>query len=100
MGRRGEARRHQDRGGEVTVLRYRGLGYAALNVTDVARSRRFYENTLGLQFYGEGPKGELLFRAGSEHQIIILHRGEKPGLKRIGWRLESEQQLDLLAQVL
>ena len=82
------------------MLRYRGLGCAALNVTDLERSRRFYRDTLGLQFDGEGPEGELFFRAGGGHQGVVLHWGDKPGLKRIGWELESEAQLDLLAETL
>ncbi|HEY6240407.1 MAG TPA: VOC family protein [Burkholderiales bacterium] len=82
------------------MLRYRGLGYVSLNVTDLRRSREFYEGALGLQFDGEGPEGELFFGAGGEHQGVVLCRGDKPGLKRIGWELESEAQLDLLAQTL
>lgn len=82
------------------MLRYGRLGYVALNVTDLKRSRRFYEDTLGLQFDGEGAEGELFFRTGGDHQGVVLFRGYKPGLKRIGWELEGEAQLDLLAQTL
>ena len=82
------------------MLRYRRLGYVALNVTDLKCSREFYEDTLGLQFDGEGPGGELFFRTGGEHQGVVLFRGDKPGLKRIGWELEGEAHLDLLAQTL
>jgi 2,3-dihydroxy-p-cumate/2,3-dihydroxybenzoate 3,4-dioxygenase len=82
------------------VLRYRGLGYVALNVRDLRRSREFYENVLGLQIDAEGPDGELFFHAGGDHHSVVLHRGDKPGLKRIGWELESEGQLEWLARIL
>jgi len=82
------------------VLRYRGLGYVALNVTDLRRSREFYEGALGLQFDGEGSEGELFFRAGCEHHSILLCRGDKPGLKRIGWELESKAQIQPLVRIL
>lgn len=82
------------------MLRYRGLGYVALNVTDLKRSRPFYEDTLGLLFDGEGSEGELFFRSGGGDQSVVLYRGDRPGLKRIGWELENETQIAALAEIL
>jgi 2,3-dihydroxy-p-cumate/2,3-dihydroxybenzoate 3,4-dioxygenase len=70
--------------------RYRRLAYVALNVSDLARARAFYEGQLGLQPSGEGPDGALFFRCGFAHHDVVLYRGAEPGLKRIGFELDSE----------
>ncbi len=69
--------------------RYRKLGYVALNVADLARSRAFYENLLGLEPSGEGKDGASFFRCGFEHHAIALYQGAAPGLKRVGFELED-----------
>jgi 2,3-dihydroxy-p-cumate/2,3-dihydroxybenzoate 3,4-dioxygenase len=74
------------------MIRYRQLGYIALNVTDVERSRAFYEDELGLSFEGRGPDEEAVLRAGPG-QRLILHRGKQAGLKRLGWQMESAAEL-------
>jgi len=77
--------------------RYKKLGYVALNVTDMARSRHFYEKQLGLQPSGEGERGEAFFRCGTDHHNIVLYPSAEPGLKRFGFEMESEEALaDLL----
>lgn len=60
------------------MIRYRQLGYIALNVTDVERSRAFFEDDLGLSFEGHGPEGEAVLRAGPG-QRLILHGGKQAG---------------------
>jgi 2,3-dihydroxy-p-cumate/2,3-dihydroxybenzoate 3,4-dioxygenase len=52
-----------------------------------------------MQDNGHGPDGERFFRCGADHHNFILHRGN-PGLKRISWQLESEQDLQRLAETL
>jgi 2,3-dihydroxy-p-cumate/2,3-dihydroxybenzoate 3,4-dioxygenase len=73
----------------MTNLRYRRLAYVALNVTDMARSRAFYETLLGLQPSGKGANGELLFRCSARHHDIVLHEAAEPGLRRVSWEMES-----------
>lgn len=72
-------------------FRYRRLGYVALNVTDLDRSTGFYETLLGLQKAGEASHGEHLFRCSPRHHDIILHQAAEPGLRRIGWEMESAE---------
>ncbi len=80
------------------MARYRKLGYVALNVTDVARARAFYVDTIGLQFVGEGADGEVFLRCSVDHHNMVLYPSSDPGLKRIGWEMESDQELeDLVA---
>jgi 2,3-dihydroxy-p-cumate/2,3-dihydroxybenzoate 3,4-dioxygenase len=82
------------------VARYHKLGYVAINVSDVARSARFYERVLGLQASGTGPRGEALFRCSNDHHNIVLCASNEPGLKRLGWEMESDAQLDVLEREL
>jgi 2,3-dihydroxy-p-cumate/2,3-dihydroxybenzoate 3,4-dioxygenase len=69
--------------------RYRKLGYVALNVGDLARSRAFYEHQLGLEPSGTGKDGAAFFRCGFEHHAIALYEGDAPGLKRVGFEVED-----------
>jgi 2,3-dihydroxy-p-cumate/2,3-dihydroxybenzoate 3,4-dioxygenase len=80
--------------------RYKKLGYVALNVTDVARARDFYENMVGLQASGEGEQGEIFFRCSFDHHNLVLYPAAKPGLKRFAFEMASEQELDGLARLL
>jgi 2,3-dihydroxy-p-cumate/2,3-dihydroxybenzoate 3,4-dioxygenase len=78
------------------MIRYKKLGYVELIVTDLARSRDFYENIVGLQFVGTGAHGELRFRCGDDPYSVVLHQGPAAGYKRTGWMLESVDQFDAL----
>lgn len=77
-------------------FRYRRLGYVALNVTDMARSAKFYEAMLGLQKAGEAANGEQLYRCSSRHHDVILHQAPEAGLRRIGWEMESVEDVAIL----
>jgi 2,3-dihydroxy-p-cumate/2,3-dihydroxybenzoate 3,4-dioxygenase len=71
-----------------------------LNVTDPQQSRAFYETLLGLQFVEQGAGGELHFRCGFDHHNLILCRSATPGLRRIGWEMQSEADVEALANTL
>jgi 2,3-dihydroxy-p-cumate/2,3-dihydroxybenzoate 3,4-dioxygenase len=77
-------------------VRYKKLGYVELNVSDLARSREFYENLIGLQFVDKGPYGELRFRCSDDPYTVVLHQGKAPGHKRTGWMLEDAGQFEHL----
>jgi 2,3-dihydroxy-p-cumate/2,3-dihydroxybenzoate 3,4-dioxygenase len=85
---------------EGRMPRYRRLGYVALNVSDLARARAFYEGQLGLQPSGEGAEGELFFRCGFAHHDVVLYQSAEPGLKRIGFELDSEGAVEAAAREL
>jgi 2,3-dihydroxy-p-cumate/2,3-dihydroxybenzoate 3,4-dioxygenase len=82
------------------MIRYSKLGYVALNVSDLGRARDWYASMMGLQVNGAGETGELYFRAGPEHHSLVLHEAATPGLKRVGWELESDAQFDVVAREL
>jgi len=81
-------------------FRFAKLGYVAINVSDIQRSRDFYEMTLGLQVSEIGPAGEVSLRCSEDHHNIILYPSERAGLRRLGWQMESEDDLDRLVSAL
>ena len=81
------------------MIRFGKLGYVALNVSDIERSTVFYRDVLGLAATGEGPAGARYFRCGPSHHAIALHPGV-PGVKRIGFEMESIEQLERLRYAL
>lgn len=80
--------------------RYSKLGYVALNVTDIARARDFYETMVGLKFSGEGERGEVFFRCSTSHHDLVLYPAAKPGLKRFGFEMASDGDLDAIERTL
>lgn len=78
-------------------FRYSKIGYVALNVSDVDRSEAFYgPDVVGLAPSGRHTNGASCFRCSEDHHNLILYKGDNPGLKRIGWQLETEDDLESL----
>lgn len=78
------------------MIRYRKLGRIELNVTDLARSRRFYEEVVGLQYVDTGPDGEVRLRCDHDHHSLVLHPSTGAGLRCAGFMLEDMAQFDPL----
>jgi 2,3-dihydroxy-p-cumate/2,3-dihydroxybenzoate 3,4-dioxygenase len=74
-------------------FRYKRLGYVALNVTDVAKSAAFYRDLVGLSLT-EADEQWAALRCSRDHHNLLLYRSDAPGLKRIGFELESRKDLD------
>lgn len=81
-------------------IRYKRLGYLALNVSDPVRSRRFYEDIVGLQFAEQSANGDIYLRCSDFHHDLILTASQRPGLRRIGWQMESADALSALRESL
>jgi len=79
-------------------IRYKRLGYVVLNVTDVARSQRFYEDTVGLAKVGASANGDVYLRCSDRHHDLVLARSDRPGVRRIGWQMESADALAALRE--
>jgi len=73
-------------------FRYRRLGYVALNVTDLARSTAFYRDLVGLAVSATTENFTAL-RCSPQHHSLLLYRAAQPGVKRIGFELESAKDL-------
>ena len=79
----------------MTMIRYKRLGYLALNVSDLDRSTAYYRDTVGLQEIASDSDGIRFLRCSDKHHDLALHVG-KPGLKRIGFELEGAAQIEPL----
>lgn len=75
-------------------FRYKKLGYAALNVTDLARSVAFYRDILGLDVVRLN-EGIAFLRCSRDHHNVLLYQSSEHGLKRVGF--EMEQRSDVFA---
>lgn len=75
-------------------FRYKRLGYVALNVTDLAKSTAFYRDMVGLTVTESGDDLTAL-RCSQDHHNMLLYPAPQPGLKRIGFELESRRDLDV-----
>src|SRR5882672_4581752 len=78
---------------EAAMEGYEKLGYMALNVSDVGRSKEFYEKQVGLQVSGEAD-GIAFLRCTEDHHNIALYASDMPGLKRAGFEMKSAKALD------
>jgi 2,3-dihydroxy-p-cumate/2,3-dihydroxybenzoate 3,4-dioxygenase len=73
-------------------FRYRRLGYVALNVADLPRSTGFYCDLVGLAVSAT-TDGFTALRCSAQHHSLLLYAAAEPGLKRIGFELESAADL-------
>ncbi len=74
------------------------LSHVELTVTNLAKSRAFYVDTLGLQVSGEEP-GVLYLRAMEErgHHCMVLREAAKPEVTVLGFKVWDEGDLDRAA---
>jgi len=98
MGGRDRARPH--RAGILSVLRYRQLGTVVLGVSDLERARGFYARLPGLQPAPGGASGIVRFHVGDGSSTLELAQSARPGLRGIGFQMESARSLDRLCRVL
>lgn len=72
----------------MNPIRYAKIGYVALDVTDLARSVVFYHELVGLALTSADADTAFL-RCSVDHHNLILSRAPRPGLRRVGWELQS-----------
>jgi 2,3-dihydroxy-p-cumate/2,3-dihydroxybenzoate 3,4-dioxygenase len=82
------------------MVRYSRLGYVALNVSDLDRACAWYEVILGVERNARAGDGSVQFQTGSNRRGLMLYGAAKAGLKRIGWEVESDEQLGVLERQL
>ena len=74
-------------------------GHAELVVKDLAASRAFFTETMGL-FVTEENETSIYLRAWQdwEHHTLILTRGERSGVAHLGWRVQDPESLEEFAR--
>lgn len=77
----------------TSPFRYRRLGYAALTVTELARSVVFYRDLMGLDLVEQTATTAYL-RCSRDHHNLVLVQGAVPGLRRVGFELENDAELE------
>lgn len=73
-------------------IRYKRLGYAALQVTNVAASARFYSEIMGLRLERSDASTAWL-RCSDKPYDLVLEAGNTAGLSCIGFELENRDEL-------
>jgi 2,3-dihydroxy-p-cumate/2,3-dihydroxybenzoate 3,4-dioxygenase len=82
------------------MIRYKRLGYIALNVSDLEKSSNFYHSMVGLTLT-EKTENASFFRCSDSHHDIILYRSHAtPGIKRVAFCLESPEALEQAVEYL
>jgi 2,3-dihydroxy-p-cumate/2,3-dihydroxybenzoate 3,4-dioxygenase len=79
----------------MSDLRYKRLAYVALRVSDLERSTTFMKDIIGLDDGAPAPAGQRYFRSSNDHHNVVLIQADAPGLERVAFEMESEQQLSL-----
>ena len=78
---------------DITLpFRYKKLGYAAINVTDLSRSVAFYRDIVGLDVVQLDDEIAYL-RCSRDHHNILLYQAPEHVLKRVGFELEQESDV-------
>jgi 2,3-dihydroxy-p-cumate/2,3-dihydroxybenzoate 3,4-dioxygenase len=77
------------------MFRYKKIGYVAFNVSDVEKSTEFYDKVVGLQYVETNENGLSFLRCSNDHHNIILYPSHTPGIKRVGFQLENDEQLEI-----
>ncbi|GMA61617.1 VOC family protein [Alicyclobacillus fastidiosus] len=77
------------------MIRYKKLGYVALNVRDVERSAFFYRDMVGFTLVDEATPERAYLTCSDEHHCIVLYSSDQPGLKRIAMELEDIVQYEV-----
>ena len=80
------------------MVRYRKLGRVELNVSQLERARRFYEDVVGLQYVDTGSDGGVRLRCDQEHHSVVLYEGREAGLRCAGFMLEDIEQFEPLIE--
>jgi len=80
------------------MIKTRGLKHININVSDIDRSMRFYQQVFGLEeTFREGPTMVFLTTPGA-NDVITLNQVDKPigpaGIDHFGFDLEDKKDLD------
>jgi 2,3-dihydroxy-p-cumate/2,3-dihydroxybenzoate 3,4-dioxygenase len=64
-------------------------------VTDIERSIKHYVDLVGLELVERVENGPAFLRCSSDHHSLILYPSNEAGVKKVGFEVESPEQLDI-----
>jgi len=76
------------------MIKFRKLGYVALNVSDLERAIGFYTDIVDLNLTDKAKSGPVFLRCSGDHHNIVLAKGERPGLHRVAFEVVDSDELD------
>ena len=76
------------------MIKFRKLGYVALNVSDIERAIGFYTDIVDLNLTEKAKSGPVFLRCSTAHHNIVLAKGDKPGLQRVAFEVVDSDELD------
>ncbi|MDR6858683.1 VOC family protein [Variovorax guangxiensis] len=82
------------------MIRFNRLSRVDLHVTDLARSRSFYEQIVALQPVATGDDAVASFRCSDDFVSVRLLPGKSAGLRSAAWELQDAAQFEPLEQTL
>ncbi len=77
---------------QATTFRTTGVGHIALRVTDLERSKEFYQRHLGLSVLRSGPSN--CFLGAGEDDFLALFRSETAGLDHYCYQVQDFDATD------
>ena len=75
------------------------LGHVVLQVADLAASRTFYVDLLGLDVVSESARHLCLRGVEDREWSLMLEAHAEPAVRQIGFKVAAEQELDVLEQL-
>ncbi|WP_181360584.1 VOC family protein [Variovorax sp. WS11] len=85
---------------DLTMIRFNRLSRVDLYVTDLARSREFYEQIVGLEPVTTGDGSIASYRCSDDFVSVRLVPGKTPGLSAAAWELQDSAQFEPLERAL
>lgn len=74
------------------------VNHIALGVTDVSRSRRFYEEHLGLTLRSDNSPGSVFLNVG-DHDFLALFRADRPGMDHYCYTVKGYEAGDAVKRL-
>jgi len=81
-----------------STFRATGLNHIALRVSDVARSRDFYSQHLGLEVIRESGASNCFMSCGPDH-FVALFRGSEPGMDHYCYTVQGYRPADVVERL-
>ncbi len=88
LGAAAGVRAAQDRPTPAATFNATQINHVALGVTDVSRSRRFYEEHLGLTLRSDNSPNSVFMNVG-KHDFLALFRAEKPAMDHYFYTIKN-----------